>query len=130
MFDQETTDKLIKAALIQALGENNMKQMLDNIIDRILKTKVNEHGKAEYSTYGGSPKTPFLDWVLEDNLRNIVRQCIAEIVLERKEEIKASLQNAVISETGLSDMLTNMISNMADRGNIDIKMTFHRPGID
>lgn len=94
----------VKALMIEALGGSDA--IIDKVIATVLQTKVDEQGRP--CTYS-SAKSLF-EWMLQDEIKKIVRELIKEEVQSCSSKIKEKIKENLQSKKG-SDKFSAAIMN-------------------
>lgn len=87
-------EEQVKLMMAEMLGGKD--EIVNKVITTILKTKVDENGKP--SSYGSS-KT-FIEWLLLDEVKKLVRELIEEELRSRTGEIKAAIKKKTADREG------------------------------
>ena len=121
-------EKQVKLMMAEMLGGKD--EIVNKVITTILKTKVDENGKP--SSYSSS-KT-FIEWLLLDEVKKLVRELIEEELRSRTGEIKAAIKKKLRSEKGgsiVADALLNGLNETFKYGwTSNIQVSFEPPSRD
>lgn len=126
MFDKETMDKIVQGAIIGALGDGAAERLMHDLVNKMLTTKVNKQGGTEYSSYHGSPDTPFLEYIVNRELRQVVEQTIIKFVKERTAEFEEQVRIQLTSDDRIAKSLTAMLDNMVKNGYLRVNIDFEK----
>lgn len=125
MFDKSTLDELMKVAMINALGEEGSKRIVNEFIEKITTVKVNKNGNVAYDNYGGgTPDTPLLDYLLKQELRSILETTVREYVQNNSQEFKEKFEFILKSDEGLAKSMATYVSNHLANGTVEINVGF------
>lgn len=122
MFDKETVDTLVKAAVISALGETTTQRVMNDIVARLLETKVNSSGSERYDSFGGMPNTPLLNYLVDKEIRVVIENAVREHIANSAVQIKESVSKSLIENDGLANKISTMIHNQLADGYIRINV--------
>ena len=118
-------EEQVKLMMAEMLGGKD--EIVNKVITTILKTKVDENGKP--SSYSSS-KT-FIEWLLLDEVKKLVRELIEEELRSRTGEIKAAIKKKLRSEKGgsiVADALLNGLNETFKHGwTSNIQVSFEPP---
>ncbi len=121
-------EEQVKLMMAEMLGGKD--EIVNKVITTILKTKVDENGKP--SSYSSS-KT-FIEWLLLDEVKKLVRELIEEELRSRTGEIKAAIKKKLRSEKGgsiVADALLNGLNETFKYGwTSNIQVSFEPPSRD
>lgn len=121
-------EEQVKLMMAEMLGGKD--EIVNKVITTILKTKVDENGKP--SSYSSS-KT-FIEWLLLDEVKKLVRELIEEELRSRTGEIKAAIKKKLRSEKGgsiVADALLNGLNDTFKYGwTSNIQVSFEPPSRD
>ena len=121
-------EQQVKLMMTEMLGGKD--EIVNKVITTILKTKVDENGKP--SSYSSS-KT-FIEWLLLDEVKKLVRELIEEELRSRTGEIKAAIKKKLRSEKGgsiVADALLNGLNETFKYGwTSNIQVSFEPPSRD
>ena len=121
-------EEQVKLMMAEMLGGKD--EIVNKVITTILKTKVDENGKP--SSYCSS-KT-FIEWLLLDEVKKLVRELIEEELRSRTGEIKAAIKKKLRSEKGgsiVADALLNGLNDTFKHGwTSNIQVSFEPPSRD
>lgn len=121
-------EEQVKLMMAEMLGGKD--EIVNKVITTILKTKVDENGKP--SSYSSS-KT-FIEWLLLDEVKKLVRELIEEELRSRTGEIKAAIKKKLQSEKGgsiVADALLNGLNDTFKYGwRSNIQVSFEPPSRD
>lgn len=121
-------EEQVKLMMAEMLGGKD--EIVNKVITTILKTKVDENGKP--SSYSSS-KT-FIEWLLLDEVKKLVRELIEEELRSRTGEIKAAIKKKLRSEKGgsiVADALLNGLNETFKYGwTSNIQVSFEPPRRD
>lgn len=121
-------EEQVKLMMAEMLGGKD--EIVNKVITTILKTNVDENGKP--SSYGSS-KT-FIEWLLLDEVKKLVRELIEEELRSRTGEIKAAIKKKLRSEKGgsiVADALLNGLNETFKYGwTSNIQVSFEPPSRD
>lgn len=116
MFDKESMEKIVSAAVLSAL-EDKAAPLLAELIDRMLKLEVDmETGsKPSYSSKG---KGSYLEFVAQQQVRLIVGQTVGDWIKDKSDEIKKQVVDKLESGSvaqAYVDALTKQVDNYGFR---------------
>lgn len=121
-------EQQVKLMMTEMMGGKD--NIVDKVITSILKTKVDENGKP--STYCSS-KT-FIEWLLLDEVKKLVKELIEEELRSRSGEIKNAIKKKLRSEQGgsiVADALLNGLNETFKSGwRSNIQVSFEPPSRD
>lgn len=124
MFDKDTADQIVKAGIMNALGEGAMERIVDQFLKTLLDRKVNKNGSTEYSNHGGFPNIPWIDYLVGNQLENIVTGCIIQYVNEQRPVIEAQINNKLTMDGAFASKLLDVVLGKLDQGKMDINLNF------
>lgn len=122
MFDKETTDQIVKMAVVKALGDDAGQNLLMTLVDKLLATKVNKNGHDRYDNFGGSPDTPLLDYFLNNQLKHVIERAVVQYVSENSEELIKSIKIKLEADDGIATNIVNMMRERLESGYISVKL--------
>lgn len=108
----------VKALMIEALGGSDA--IIDKVIATMLQTKVDEQGKP--STYSNA-KTLF-EWMLQDEIKKMVRELIKEEVQSCSSKIKEKIRENLQSKKGSDKFATAIMDAFSKTIANDWRTTF------
>ena len=118
-------EEQVKLMMAEMLGGKD--EIVNKVITNILKTKVDENGKP--SSYSSS-KT-FIEWLLLDEVKKLVKELIEEELRSRSGEIKNAIKKKLRSEQGgsiVADALLNGLNETFKYGwRSNIQVSFEPP---
>lgn len=126
MFDQATMDTIIKGAFISALGDDNAKKLLEDIVGRLLTTKVNKNGRDTHDSFWGSPNKPLLDYLIEGEVRNLLEAAVRDHVRNNVPELHEAIHKAIVGSDGLANSILKMITSQLNDGYVKIDVTIDK----
>lgn len=104
----ESVQKIVKAAIVSALGDRDT--IVRKAIDSTIDSYVNDRGeKVDKSNWRA---IPYLDWVADQTVKNIVRECMKEYIEENKEEFKKIIKEQISDKKFKEDVAGSFIKTM------------------
>ena len=126
MFDKETMDTIVKGAFMNAMGEDRVKKVMEDIVTRLLTTKVNSNGQETYNSFGGQPNTPYLDYLINGEVKHMLEQAVRDHVRNNLPELKEAIHKAIVSSDGLADGILKMITSQLTDGYVKIDISIDK----
>ena len=121
----KSAEKIVKAGIIEALGDPS--QILKAAIDSVISRKVDRDGR-ESTSYSARP---YLDWLAAKVVEDTVRDCLKEVIEERKEEFEQAIKAQLSSKKFIKDTAARFIQAMIDasesRWTMPIDVSFKQP---
>lgn len=122
MFDKETTDQIVKMAVVKALGDNAGQDLLMKMVDKLLTTKVNSNGNERYDNFGGSPDTPMLDYFLNRELKNVIEKAVIQYVKDNSEDLTKAVKIKLEADDCLAKNIVDMMRSRLEEGYLSVSL--------
>lgn len=104
----ESVQKIVKAAIVSALGDRDT--IVRKAIDSTIDSYVNDRGeKVDKNNWRA---IPYLDWVADQTVKNIVRECMKEYIEENKEEFKKIIKEQISDKKFKENAAVSFIRTM------------------
>lgn len=112
-------NRIVKAAIVSALGNRDeiIKKAIDNTIDSYVDERGNPCKKDSYRA------KPYLDYLAEKTVENVVREAMAEVVDENRETFKTEIKKAIGKREFKNDMAQSFVQMIID----DAKSAWRMP---
>ena len=112
-------NRIVKAAIVSALGNRDeiIKKAIDNTIDSYVDERGNPCKKDSYRA------KPYLDYLAEKTVENVVREAMAEAVDENREAFKTEIKKAIGKRGFKNDMAQSFVRMIID----DAKSAWRMP---
>lgn len=112
-------NRIVKAAIVSALGNRDeiIKKAIDNTIDSYVDERGNPCKKDSYRA------KPYLDYLAEKTVENVVREAMAEAVDENREAFKTEIKKAIGKREFKKDMAQSFVQMIID----DAKSAWRMP---
>jgi hypothetical protein len=94
IVERAVRDK-INAAIASQLGDPAV--LIEKLVANALAQKVNDNGNVSRSSYEN--RTPFLEYVAGDFIRNAAKEALKEFFAENKDQIKEAVKKEVIGSS-------------------------------
>lgn len=103
-------NRIVKAAIVSALGNRDeiIKKAIDNTIDSYVDERGNPCKKDSYRA------KPYLDYLAEKTVENVVREAMAEVVDENREAFKVEIKKNIGKRKWKEDMAQSFIQMIID----------------
>lgn len=98
----------INEAIAAALG--GPESIVASIVDRVLATKVNEHGNV--GSYSSDNKYTWLDAVVSKQIKEAVTIAVKEEIINSSSQIKSAIKKHIQSKQGSSDLADLLLSSL------------------
>ena len=111
-------NRIVKAAIVSALGNRDeiIKKAIDNTIDSYVDERGNPCKKDSYRA------KPYLDYLAEKTVENVVREEMAEVVDENREAFKTEIKKAIEKRKWKNDMAQSFVQMIIDDAKSDWRM--------
>lgn len=112
-------NRIVKAAIVSALGNRDeiIKKAIDNTIDSYVDERGNPCKKDSYRA------KPYLDYLAEKTVENVVREAMAEVVDENRETFKTEIKKTIGKRKFKNDMAQSFVQMIID----DAKSAWRMP---
>lgn len=112
-------NRIVKAAIVSALGNRDeiIKKAIDNTIDSYVDERGNPCKKDSYRA------KPYLDYLAEKTVENVVREAMAEAVDENRETFKTEIKKVIGKRKFKNDMAQSFVQMIID----DAKSAWRMP---
>lgn len=112
-------NRIVKAAIVSALGNRDeiIKKAIDNTIDSYVDERGNPCKKDSYKA------KPYLDYLAEKTVENVVREAMAEVVDENREAFKTEIKKAIGKRKWKNDIAQSFVQMIID----DTKSAWRMP---
>lgn len=112
-------NRIVKAAIVSALGNRDeiIKKAIDNTIDSYVDERGNPCKKESYRA------KPYLDYLAEKTVENVVREAMAEVVDENRETFKTEIKKTIGKRKFKNDMAQSFVQMIID----DAKSAWRMP---
>lgn len=125
MFDKDTINTIVQAAVVQALGgEEAGSKLLKEVVDRLVSTKVHSNGGGHGDRYGGSPSTPLLQFLVDREVRNVLEKAVIQFVENNSAEIGENVKLALVADEGIAKSISDLLSNQLRYGSLSVNVSF------
>lgn len=122
---EKSAEKIVKAGIIEALGDPS--KILTKAVDSVLSMKVDRDGKVSTS-YSA---VPYIEWLATKTIQDTVKDCIKEVIDERKPEFEAAIKKNLASKTFINTTASCFLKAILDaansRWNMPINVDFRLP---
>lgn len=125
-IDKETVEKIIRtqiqsAVVMQLDGAKD--ELLRKAVDLVLTTKVDDKGQANRDSYYN--KTPYIEWLVQDNLMILTKELLQEYFEKNKEVIQKALVKEITKNKNrmVNAMATAMIEGAMDKYNYKFEVS-------
>ena len=114
----------IKAALLEGLGSNR-ERVLEEIISKLLMTKVDHDGKVSNYSSG----MPWLEWLVKDLVTRVTREAMTELVQNQKPELVKAIRQVLKKRTmSIAENFVDSLEGAAkDNWRTSVNITFSKP---
>ncbi len=102
----KSAEEIVKAGIIKALGDPSM--ILEAAVNSVISRKVDRDGR-ESTSYSAKP---YLDWLATKVVEDTVRDCLKEIIEERKEEFEQIIKAQLSSKKFIKDVAASFVQSM------------------
>ena len=111
-------NRIVKAAIVSALGNRDeiIKKAIDNTIDSYVDERGNPCKKDSYRA------KPYLDYLAEKTVENVVREAMAEVVNENREALKVEIKKNIGKRKWKENMAQSFIQMIIDNTESEWKM--------
>lgn len=111
-------NRIVKAAIVSALGNRDeiIKKAIDNTIDSYVDERGNPCKKDSYRA------KPYLDYLAEKTVENVVREAMAEVVDENREAFKVEIKKNIGKRKWKENMAQSFIQMIIDNTKSEWKM--------
>nr|DAS68408.1 MAG TPA: hypothetical protein [Caudoviricetes sp.] len=111
-------NRIVKAAIVSALGNRDeiIKKAIDNTIDSYVDERGNPCKKDSYRA------KPYLDYLAEKTVENVVREAMAEVVDENRETFKTEIKKAIGKRKLKNDMAQSFVQMIIDDAKSEWRM--------
>ena len=111
-------NRIVKAAIVSALGNRDeiIKKAIDNTIDSYVDERGNPCKKDSYRA------KPYLDYLAEKTVENVVREAMAEVVNENREAFKVEIKKNIGKRKWKENMAQSFIQMIIDNTESEWKM--------
>ena len=103
---KKSAEEIVKAGIVQALGDPS--DILKNAIDSVFSMNVDSEGKPSNSYRS----KPYLNWLAEKVIEDTVRDVMRETIEERKEEFTAAIKKQVQQKKFYDRVAASFIKSM------------------
>jgi len=109
----------IQTKVIEAF--NSTPEMVEKLVAAALSKEVDEHGQRPGYN---SQRMPYMEWLVGDEIRKAVCECIREYVAGHKNEISARVQAAMVSSDFVKPISETIAKVMSEeyRWNVELKI--------
>lgn len=118
-------DAILKATIQTKVIEafNSTPEMVEKLVQAALEKEVDEHGQKP-SGYG-SQKMPYMEWLVGDEIRKAVCECVREYVASHKEDIVKRVQTTMQSSNFMQPISEVVAKVLSDdyRWTVDLKIS-------
>lgn len=111
-------NRIVKAAIVSALGNRDeiIRKAIDNTIDSYVDERGNPCKKDSYRA------KPYLDYLAEKTVENVVREAMAEVVDENREAFKVEIKKNIGKRKWKENMAQSFIQMIIDNTKSEWKM--------
>lgn len=111
-------NRIVKAAIVAALGNRDeiIRKAIDNTIDSYVDERGNPCKKDSYRAL------PYLNYLAEKTVENVVREAMAEVVDENREAFKTEIKKAIGKRKWKNDMAQSFVQMIIDDTKSDWRM--------
>jgi hypothetical protein len=117
-YIEEEVSKLIKAAIVNALGDKD--KLIRSAIDATIDTYVDEKG--EECRKDSYRARPYLDYVAQKTVEKTVREVMIEVVNENRDEFKAEIRRQLGKRKWKESTAEAFVKLILDNANSQWKM--------
>ena len=112
-------NRIVKAAIVAALGNRDeiIRKAIDNTIDSYVDERGNPCKKDSYRAL------PYLNYLAEKTVENVVREAMAEVVDENRETFKTEIKKAIGKRKWKNDIAQSFVQMIID----DTKSAWRMP---
>lgn len=112
-------NRIVKAAIVSALGNRDeiIRKAIDNTIDSYVDERGNPCKKDSYRAL------PYLNYLAEKTVENVVREAMAEVVDENRETFKTEIKKAIGKRKWKNDIAQSFVQMIID----DTKSAWRMP---
>lgn len=100
----------IKEAIAAALGGSD--SIVKHVVEQVLHSRVNDKGNV--SSYSSDNKYTWLDIVITNQIKDIVRETLQEQIKDVSGNIKKEIEKFLQSKKGSSNIASLLCASMAD----------------
>ncbi len=105
---EKSAEKIVKAGIIEALGDPSV--ILTKAVDSVLSMKVDREGR-QSNSYSS---IPYIEWLATKVIQDTVRDCIKEVIDERKDEFEEVIKKKLATKSFMNDVSSSFIKAMLD----------------
>lgn len=111
-------NRIVKVAIVSALGNRDeiIRKAIDNTIDSYVDERGNPCKKDSYRA------KPYLDYLAEKTVENVVREAMAEVVDENREAFKVEIKKNIGKRKWKENMAQSFIQMIIDNTKSEWKM--------
>ena len=112
-IDQDYLADAVKQTVMMGISEslNGKNQIVSQIVNSVLNTKVDEHGKI--SSYPSSNRYTLLEFYVMKMLREVTAEELQNLVNEHREEITKSIRVELAKKATYTKFVDRFIANVS-----------------
>ena len=107
---EEILRATIQTKVVEAF--NTTPEVIDKLVEAALSKEVNSYG-SKPSAYDSRDKMPYMEWLVGEEIRKAVQQCVSDYVNANIETIKSRVQKSIMKADygkSLADTVARVMS--------------------